>query len=106
MYNTFSLSINLMSTNVQPFSTLLSTVFSIFITGFNQYTIGIEGFKFQPSSKSNRSMKDNIYKKWIKEIYTYMSYYKKRNVFVDKKEKIDFIQEYLKDITKRVWIIY
>lgn len=33
---------------------------------------------------------------------TYISYYKKRNIFVNKKGKMDFIQRYLKDTTKRI----
>ena len=33
----------------------------------------------------------------------YISYYKKDNVFANKKEKIDFAQGYLKDMAKRVW---
>lgn len=33
----------------------------------------------------------------------YISYYEKHNVFTNKKEKIDFIQGYFKDITKCVW---
>lgn len=84
----------------------LPTVFSIPPTGLNHYTIGAKGFKFQPPPKYDGSIEGNACKEWIEEICAYMSYYRKRSVFADEKEKIDFAQGYLKDTAKRVWTTY
>lgn len=92
-------STNLLS-NQQPQPTVHSHVLP---TGLNRYTIGAEGLKLQPPPKYDGSVEGNACEEWIEEMRAYMSYYEKRSVFADEKEKIDFAQGYLKDTAKRVW---
>lgn len=102
-----SVSTNPASTNIHPLQVPPPTVPSFPPTGLNRFTnIGAEGVKLQPPPKYDGSVEGNACKEWIEEIEemrAYMSYYEKRNVFADEKEKIDSAQRYLKDTTKRVW---
>ena len=68
------------------------------LTELNQYTIIDEGFKFELISKYDGAVKINAWEELIEEMCMYIFYYKKKNCFSNKKEKIDFAQGYLKDI--------
>lgn len=48
------------------------------------------------------SIKGKLCKEWIKKMPIYISNNKKYIILIDKKEKIEFVQGYLKDMIKRV----
>lgn len=97
MYDMPSFYTNPMSINVQLFQVFPFSISSIRITTFNHYIIRVEDIKLSSSPKYDRNMEDNACKKWIKEICTHIFYYKKCNIFVDKK-KINFAPRYFKDM--------